>query len=131
VKRVWRWFSQRPFLAALLGAAILIAPAYVRQERAIDEAHQAAIDADEAADDARDTAAALAQLVLQVEQDRLSRRQELCRRDVADRLDDRALWEEAFILFEGAPEVAQLRETLEERLPLLECSVDGVPHPRD
>lgn len=131
MRRLGHWFAQRPIFASLVIVVAVVAPGYWRTEQAIDDAHAAAVKAEETAQQAKETATTLTQLLLQIEQDRLTRRQELCQRDVADRLDDRALWEEAFILFEGAPEVAQLRETLDDRLPLLECGVDGVPVPKD
>lgn len=135
---IWRWLARHPLVVSIVLVTAVTAPGYWRQEKAIDEAHDAAIQAEEAAEkaetvaiQARETAEAVRQLLLRFEEDRAERRMQLCERDVSDRIDDRAMWEAAFTLFEGSPSVATLRVTLEQTLPRLECNAEGVPVPQE
>jgi hypothetical protein len=126
MRRVWRWISRRPFLAVLVLVVALAVPGYIRQEQAIDEAHRAAVRAEEA----------IAQLDAEVdrnEQDRMDRRAEFCQRDLEDRRDARAMWVWALIERSGVdganPVIQEAIAELNDRLPLLECNAEQVPVP--
>lgn len=136
MRTTWRWFARHPLLSWVLATTIVVAPGYWWQAQSVDETHRVAVDAaaaavqaQKAATQAQATADALTELVLQLERERAERRHELCERDVADRADDRAMWDATLDVFEGEPVVAELRVLLEELLPPLVCGPDHVPVP--
>lgn len=133
MKRPWRWINRNPFFAALLLVVAVAVPGYVALQYTIGEAHEAANDAGDVADEAKTLAIQIEAIVAANEADRQARRAELCQRDVQDQLNDRSMWE--FVLVDlGAfdpadPNVQTAIDELDRRLPRLMCDAENVPVP--
>lgn len=121
---MWHRLNRRPLTTALAAIVLVAAPGYWRVERAVDEAHDAAVDAQAATD-------RLAELVADLEKERSDLQHRLCDRDVADRVDSRSMWlyvtEE--LLVPPDVVVAAARQALDVILPELTCNADDVPVP--
>lgn len=133
MKRLTKWLAQHPLAVTLAAIVVVAGPGYYRQEQATNEAHDAAVAAQEAAARSQVTADAYGELLLRLEAERAERRHELCERDVADQQADRAMWiyVTEVLLVPPSDKVLQARAALDEIHPPLECNAEDVPVPRD